>query len=304
MPTLAPMSSVLTPANPLAAKSFVASVRIASRRAWVRSIPDVVVWAGVDCGAGSGASTTVEINSLSRVVNSGSGRTRLCSDTLVATASPDQASNSASTASRAGRRARISAANRAAIWSIAVRNSLRSAGASCRDSRCHSTPTPRCLSTAAASAWETSGNRSSSAAVNASSRVSSAAPTTVASRSCLPRKCRYSADGPIATASATSPMATLAYPLRQNRSVAASMISCRRFDGRVPRAGRTTASAPVQPSYHPDCPMALRLLMHSLIRKPGWWCRPNISSAVRVSRILPAPDIGMASTKSTLRGAL
>src|SRR5208283_3953895 len=87
---------------------------------------------------------------------------------------------------------------------------------------------------------ETSGNRSSSAVANASSRVSSAAPTTVASRSCLPRKCRYSADGPIATASATSPMATLAYPLRQNRSVAASMISCRRFDGRVPRAGRTT----------------------------------------------------------------
>ena len=165
----------------------------------------------------------------------------MCSDTLVATASPDQASNSASTAFRAGRRERISAANRAAIWSIAARNFLRSPGPSCRDSRCHSTPTPRCLSTAAASAWETSGNRSSSAVVNASSRVSSAAPTTVASRSCLPRKCRYSADGPIATASATSPMATLPYPLRQNRSVAASMISCRRFDGRVPRAGRTTA---------------------------------------------------------------
>ena len=185
MPTLAPMSSVLTPANPLAAKSFVASLRIASRRAWVRSIPDVVVWAGVDCGAGNGASTTVEINSLSRVMNSGSGRTRLCSDTLVATARLDQASRSASMAPRPGRRARMNAANRAAICSIVARNVARSAGESCRNSRCHSTPAPRFLRATAASAAATSDADSFSAAVSASLRVFSASATTVASRSCL-----------------------------------------------------------------------------------------------------------------------
>ena len=99
-------------------------------------------------------------------------------------------------------------------------------------------------------------------------------------------------------------MATLAYPLRQNRSVAASMISCRRFDGRVPRAGRTpafcTGPAVISPLLS-DGFEALDAFANQetwLVVLPQYFIR---SSRLR---ILPAPDIGMASTKSTLRGAL
>ena len=88
------------------------------------------------------------------------------------------------------------------------------------------------------------------------------------------------------------PMATPAYPLRENRSRAASRISWRRFAGRVPRAGRAAgcrADLAVVPVIGQDTWLAF---------SPQYCLR---SSRLR---ILPAPDIGMASTKSTLRGAL
>lgn len=105
---------------------------------------------------------------------------------------------------------------------------------------------------------------------NAWSKVPRASSITVANRACLLGKCRYSADAPTATASATSLIETLPYPLSENRVAAASMINWRRFPGRVPwRVDSTGIAAHYPLSTVHGAPIAFAQLTFEDLTRAG-----------------------------------